>query len=343
MVGVGRGAKDGLLIKDAEALELMERVDTLVIDKTGTLTEGHPQVQRVMATAGFTHDDGLRIAASLEQLSEHPLAAAIVAFASEQGLALEPVAGFDSVTGQGVRGEIRGQRVLLGNSQLMRQAGVDCAVVAAEAQALRELGQPVMLLSDAQRIAGFISVADPIKPTTEEAIAQLRQAGVRIVVLTGDNAITAAAVAQQLALDEVHAEVLPNDKYEHIRQLQSAGHIVAMAGDGINDAPALAQANVGIGMGTGTDVAMHSGRTVLIKGDLRGIAKARTLSRETMRNIRQNLFFAFVYNFIGVPIAAGVLYPTFGLLLSPMLASAAMSLSSVCVVSNALRLRHVAL
>ena len=250
---------------------------------------------------------------------------------------------FDSITGQGVRGEIRGQRVLLGNSKLLQDAEIDCAVVDADARAARELGQTVMPLSIDQRIAGLIGVADPIKPTTVEGISKLRTAGVQIVVLTGDNAVTVGAVAKQLGLDDVQAEMLSDDKFKKARALQAAGRNVATAGDGINDAPALAQADVGIAMGTGTDVAMHSGRIVLIKGDLRGIAKARILSRQTMRNIRQNLFFAFVYNFIGVPIAAGVLYPTFSILLSPILASAGMSLSSVCVVGNAARLHRATL
>ncbi len=343
MVGIGRGARDGVLIKDAEGLELMEKVDTLVVDKTGTLTEGRPKVQRVIAAEGFGEDEVLKIAASLEKMSEHPLAAAILEHAGEKKVELETVAGFDSVTGKGVRGEIAGRRVVLGNAPLMQDAGIDFGTLDAQAQALREQGQTVMLLGVDGHSAGLIGVADPIKASTAEAIKQLHDAGVRIVMLTGDNAVTAAAVAKQLGLDEVQADVLPEDKYKAVKALQQKGRIVAMAGDGVNDAPALAQANVGIAMGTGTDVAMQSARIVLVKGDLRGIAKARSLSRQTMRNIRQNLFFAFFYNFIGVPIAAGVLYPWFGLLLSPMIASAAMSLSSVSVIGNALRLRRASL
>ncbi len=343
MVGVGRGARDGVLIKDAEGLELMEKVDTLVVDKTGTLTEGRPKVQRVVAAEGFGEDEVLKIAASLEKMSEHPLAAAILEHAGEKKVTLENVAGFDSVTGKGVRGEIAGRHVALGNAALMRDAGIDFGTLEAQAQALREQGQTVMLLGVDGHSAGLIGVADPIKASTAEAIKQLHDAGVRIVMLTGDNAVTAAAVARQLGLDEVQADVLPEDKYKAVKALQQKGRIVAMAGDGVNDAPALAQANVGIAMGTGTDVAMQSARIVLVKGDLRGIAKARALSQQTMRNIRQNLFFAFFYNFIGVPIAAGVLYPWFGLLLSPMIASAAMSLSSVSVIGNALRLRRASL
>jgi len=339
MVGVGRGARDGVLIKDAEALERMEKVDTLVVDKTGTLTEGRPRLQQIIAAPGFTENQVLQFAASLEKMSEHPLAAAILDHAREQGVALEPVSDFASVTGKGVRGEIGGKTVLLGNGKLMADAGIAVADLEGQAKALREQGQTVMLIGVDGKPAGALGVADPIKASTAEAIAALRKAGIRIVVLTGDNAITAAAVARQLGIDDFEAEVLPEDKYKKVKALQAEGRIVAMAGDGVNDAPALAQANVGIAMGTGTDVAMQSARIVLVKGDLRGIAKAQALSRQTMRNIRQNLFFAFIYNFIGVPIAAGMLYPAFGLLLSPMIASAAMSLSSVSVIANALRLR----
>ncbi|MEO6565288.1 MAG: copper-translocating P-type ATPase, partial [Casimicrobiaceae bacterium] len=343
MVGVGRGAQDGVLIKDAEALERMEKVDTLVIDKTGTLTEGRPRVQQVIAAPGFTESQVLQFAASLERMSEHPLAAAILDHARESGVELLPVDDFSSITGQGVRGKIGGQTVLLGNARLMAGAGVASADLDTRGTALREQGQTVMLISVDGKPAGAVGVADPIKASTAEAIADLRKAGIRVVVLTGDNAATAAAVARQLGIDEFEAEVLPEDKYRKVKALQAQGRIVAMAGDGVNDAPALAQANVGIAMGTGTDVAMQSARIVLVKGDLRGIARAQTLSRQTMRNIRQNLFFAFVYNFAGVPIAAGVLYPTFGILLSPMIASAAMSFSSVSVIGNALRLRRAAL
>lgn len=343
MVGVGRGATEGVLIKDAEALELMEKVDTLVIDKTGTLTEGKPKVQSVVAASGFDEAQVLRHAASLDALSEHPLALAIVNYAREKNLSLEPVTQFESVTGKGVRGQIDGKLVLFGNMRLMEAEKIDVSAVAEQVQTLRELAQTVMFLSVDGKLAGIVSVADPIKPTTREAIDQLHAAGLRIIVLTGDNATTAAAVAKQLGLDDFSADVLPEDKLNYLKALQQEGRIVAMAGDGVNDAPALAQANVGIAMGTGTDVAMNSARIVLVKGDLRGIAKARLLSQHTIKNIRQNLFFAFVYNFLGVPIAAGVLYPWLGLLLSPMIASAAMSLSSVSVITNALRLRNKAL
>jgi heavy metal translocating P-type ATPase len=340
MVGVGRGARDGVLIKDAEALERMEEVDTLVVDKTGTLTEGRPRLQQVIAAPGFTENDVLQFAASLEKMSEHPLAAAILDHAKERGVALRPVANFTSVTGKGVRGDIDGKALLLGNARLMADAGVAIDLLEGQAKTLREQGQTVMLVGVNGQPAGALGVADPIKESTAAAIAQLHNAGIRVVLLTGDNAITAAAVAKKLGIDEFEAEVLPEDKYRKVKALQEQGRVVAMAGDGVNDAPALAQADVGIAMGTGTDVAMQSARIVLVKGDLRGIAKARALSRQTMRNIRQNLFFAFVYNFLGVPIAAGVLYPVFGVLLSPMIASAAMSLSSVSVIGNALRLRH---
>ncbi|MBC7944126.1 MAG: copper-translocating P-type ATPase, partial [Burkholderiales bacterium] len=343
MVGVGRGATEGVLIKDAEALELMEKVDTLVIDKTGTLTEGKPKVQRIVSASGVTESEVLHYAASLDALSEHPLALAIVNHAKEQNLSPKPVTQFESVTGQGVRGHIDSKLVLLGNMRLMEAEKIDVSSVDNEVRTLRELAQTVMFLSVDGKLAGIVSVADPIKATTREAIEQLHAAGLRIVVLTGDNATTAAAVAKQLGLDDFRADVLPEDKLNYLKALQQEGRIVAMAGDGVNDAPALAQANVGIAMGTGTDVAMNSARIVLVKGDLRGIAKARLLSQHTMKNIRQNLFFAFIYNFLGVPIAAGVLYPWLGLLLSPMIASAAMSLSSVSVIMNALRLRNKAL
>ncbi|MBA3695606.1 MAG: heavy metal translocating P-type ATPase [Methylotenera sp.] len=350
MVGIGRGAQEGVLIKDAEALELMEKVDTLVIDKTGTLTEGKPKVQRVISATGFaatgfsaavfTESEVLHYAASLDALSEHPLAVAIVNHAKQQNLALQSVAQFESITGQGVGGQIDGKSVLLGNMRLMEAQSIDVSVLQSDVRALRALGQTVMFLAINKQIAGIVSVADPIKFTTLEAIQQLHSAGLKIVVLTGDNAITAAAVAKQLGLDDFKADVMPEDKLNYLKELQQQGRIVAMAGDGVNDAPALAQANVGIAMGTGTDVAMNSARIVLVKGDLRGIAKARLLSQHTMKNIRQNLFFAFIYNFIGVPIAAGALYPWFGIVLSPMIASAAMALSSVSVITNALRLRN---
>lgn len=339
MVGVGRGAQEGVLIKDAEALELMEKVDTLVVDKTGTLTEGRPKVQRVIAVGALSSGEVLQYAASLDTLSEHPLAIAIVAHARQKGLSPEPVLQFESVTGKGVRGEIGAKRVALGNLRMMQADAVDVAAGEKDAQMLQEQAHTVVFLAVDGQLAGILSVADPIKSTTREAIDQLHAAGLKIVVLTGDNAVTAAAVAKQLGLDDFKADVMPEDKLNHLKALQKQGHIVAMAGDGVNDAPALAQANVGIAMGTGTDVAMNSARVVLVKGDLRGIAKARILSQDTMKNIRQNLFFAFIYNFFGVPLAAGILYPWFGILLSPMLAGAAMSLSSVSVIGNALRLR----
>ena len=339
MVGIGRGAQEGVLIKDAEALELMEKVNAIVIDKTGTLTEGRPQVQRVIGTAGFTSIEVLAYCAALEKLSEHPLAQAITTYATEQAAPVLTVSDFNSLTGKGVRGQIQGKSVALGNLALMQLAGADIAPVAAVVADFRATGETVMFLAIDARLAGFVGVADPIKPTTRQAIIDLKESGVHIVMVTGDNAATAAAVARQVGIDDVKAEVPPEDKYRQVQDLQRAGRIVAMAGDGINDAPALAQANVGIAMGTGTDIAMNSARIVLVKGDLAGIARARILSQKTMRNIRQNLFFAFIYNFIGIPVAAGVLYPTFGVVLSPMIASAAMALSSVSVITNALRLR----
>jgi P-type Cu2+ transporter len=340
MVGIGRGAQEGVLIKDAEALELMEKVDTLVVDKTGTLTEGKPAVQQVIATAAYSEEEVLGLAASLDKLSEHPLAVAIVTRATEKNLALQPVTNFESVTGKGVQGQINGRLVSFGNAALMESLGIAVSAVDADAQKLREQGQTVMYLGVQGELAGIISVADSIKSTTLEAIGQLHASGLKIVMLTGDNAVTAAAVAKNLGLDDFKADVLPEDKLNYIKVLQQQGRLVAMAGDGVNDAPALAQANVGIAMGAGTDVAMNSAGVVLVKGDLRGIAKARMLSQHTMKNIRQNLFFAFVYNFLGVPVAAGILFPWFDILLSPMIASAAMSLSSVSVIGNALRLRN---
>jgi heavy metal translocating P-type ATPase len=343
MVGVGRGAREGVLIRDAEALEWMEKVDTLVIDKTGTLTEGKPAVQQVGAAPGFDGADVLAYAAALETMSEHPLALAIVDYSKIQGVPLPKVEHFDAIPGKGVRGQIGGKTIALGNLLLMQDAGIDTAPLQSEAQRLRELGQTVMFVGIGEHFAGLISVADPIKASAAESIVRLREVGLHIVMLTGDNATTATAVARQLGIEEVMAGLLPADKLQRIQALQKQGRIVAMAGDGINDAPALTQANVGIAMGTGTDVAINSARIVLVKGDLRGIVKARLLSLHTMKNIRQNLFFAFVYNFVGVPIAAGILYPWFGLLLSPMIASAAMSLSSVSVIGNAQRLRNAAL
>jgi heavy metal translocating P-type ATPase len=339
MVGIGRGAQEGILIKDAEALELMEKVDTLVVDKTGTLTEGHPKVQDVIAINGFTENEVLSLAASLEQHSEHPLAQAIVKHANEKNIKVVEAKNFDSITGKGIRGDIDGQSVTVGNAMLMSDVGVDIASLQSKTQELQALAKSVMFLAIDGKAAGLVSVADPIKPTAARAIAELKAAGIRIVLLTGDNVATAISVARQLGIDDVKANVMPVDKYSHVQTLQAAGHIVAMAGDGVNDAPALAQANVGIAMGTGTDIAMNSARIVLVKGDLLGIVRVRSLSQATMRNIKQNLFFAFAYNLIGVPIAAGALYPWFGLLLNPMIASAAMALSSVSVIGNALRLR----
>jgi Cu+-exporting ATPase len=339
MVGTGRGATLGVLVKNAEALEVLEQVDTLVVDKTGTLTEGKPALVAVQVTNGFEENEILQLAASLERASEHPLAEAIVSGAEQRGLTLSPARAFASETGKGVSGEIDGHSVALGNSQLLEQLGINSGVLPQQAEAGRAAGQTVMFVAVDGRAAGSISVADPLKDSTPAAIRDLHAEGLQLVMLTGDNRITAQAVADQLDIDRVEAEVLPQQKAEIVRQLQAEGHIVAMAGDGINDAPALAQAHVGIAMGTGTDVAMESAGVTLVKGDLRGIVRARRLSRAVMRNIRQNLFFAFIYNSLGVPIAAGVLYPLTGLLLSPMLAAVAMSFSSVSVISNSLRLR----
>jgi Cu+-exporting ATPase len=343
MVGTGRGATAGVLIKNAEALEVLEKVNTLVVDKTGTLTEGKPRLVSVAALAGFTDAHVLRLAASLERGSEHPLAAAIVAGAEERKLTLAKAEDFKSVTGQGVTGRIEGRAVALGNEQMMRAFNFAFDAITADADVQRKDGHTVMMVAIDGRPAGLIGVADPIKVSTAEALKMLQDDGVKIVVLTGDNRITAAAVAKKLGIDQVEAEVMPDQKASVVKRLQAEGRIVAMAGDGVNDAPALAQAQVGIAMGTGTDVAMESAGVTLVKGDLRGIAKARRLSRATMRNIRQNLFFAFFYNVLGIPIAAGVLYPVFGLLLSPIIASAAMSMSSVSVITNALRLKRVSL
>lgn len=343
MVGTGRGALAGVLIKNAEALEIMEKVDTLVVDKTGTLTVGKPKLIAVQAEAGFAGDELLRLAASLERASEHPLAEAIVRGAEEKGVELVKVDNFQSVTGKGVTGAVAGRTVAAGNAALLESLGINAGDLSQQADRQRAEGQTVMLLAIDGKAAGLICVADPIKESTAEAIRDLHAEGIKIVMITGDNQITANAVAGKLGIDQIHAEVLPEQKAELIKQLQAEGHIVAMAGDGINDAPALAQAHVGIAMGTGTDVAIESAGITLVKGDLRGIVRARRLSRATMRNIRQNLFFAFVYNAAGVPIAAGVLYPFFGILLSPMIAAAAMSFSSVSVISNALRLRRVEL
>jgi Cu+-exporting ATPase len=343
MVGVGRGATAGVLIRNAEALERFEKVDTLVVDKTGTLTEGKPKVVAVVPVGSLVETDLLRLAASLERGSEHPLAAAIVAAAHERRLPLDEAADFESPTGKGVVGTIGGKRVALGNATLFSDLHIDMRVLAPRADELRRDGATVIFMAVDGLAAGAMAIADPIKPTTPEAVRTLRAEGVRVVMLTGDNRTTAEAVARKLGIDEVHAEILPQDKGKIVRGLRDKGRVVAMAGDGINDAPALAAADVGVAMGTGTDVAIESAGVTLVKGDLTGIMRARRLSAATMRNIRQNLFFAFVYNAAGVPIAAGVLYPLFGVLLSPIFAAAAMSLSSVSVVTNALRLRRVAL
>jgi len=343
MVGVGRGATEGVLIKNAEALEVLEKVDTLVVDKTGTLTEGKPKLSEVVSAAGTDRKEILRLAANLERGSEHPLAAAIVAAAAKEGLPLSSAEDFRSLTGKGVIGKVDGHSVALGNLALLQDLTIDPGSLLARAEELRREGHTVMFVAVDGRTAGLLAVSDPIKESTYEAIKILHEDGLRIVMLTGDSRTTAEAVARRLGIDQVEAEVLPQQKVDVVKRLQSEGRIVAMAGDGVNDAPALAQAQVGIAMGTGTDVAIESAHVTLVKGDLRGIAKARRLSRATMRNIRQNLFFAFVYNVMGVPIAAGVLYPFFGILLSPIIASAAMTFSSVSVIANALRLRRVRL
>ena len=341
MVGTGRGATAGVLIRNAEALEIMEKVDTLVVDKTGTLTEGKPKLVAVQAEAGFSGDELLRLAASLERASEHPLAEAIVRGAEAKGIALVKAENFQSITGKGVSGDVDGHTVAAGNAALLDSLGIGTEGLSQRADKLRAEGQTVMLIAINGTAAGLVGVADPIKESTAEAIRDLHAEGIRIVMITGDSQITANAVAGRLGIDQVHAGVVPEQKAELIKKLQAEGHIVAMAGDGINDAPALAQAHVGIAMGTGADVAMESAGITLVKGDLRGIVKARRLSRATMRNIRQNLFFAFFYNTAGVPLAAGVLYPFFGILLSPMIAAAAMSFSSVSVITNSLRLKRV--
>lgn len=338
MVGIGRGAKSGILIKDAASLEVLEKVDTLVVDKTGTLTQGRPALTEVVSLDGFSDSDILTLSAALEKGSEHPLAEAIVRSAEEKGLDLPKASDFESVTGKGVQGRVGGKSIALGNSKMMEAAGADISALKEDAERLRTQGATAMFLAVDQQIAGLIAVSDPIKDTTESAIRALHAAGLRIVMLTGDNATTAKSVAVKLGIDEVHADVLPEEKSKIVKQLRESGAVVAMVGDGVNDAPALAAAHVGIAMGTGTDVAMESAGLTLLKGDLNGIVGAIRLSRATMRNIRQNLFFAFAYNAVGVPIAAGVLYPYFGILLSPVIAAAAMSLSSVSVVANALRL-----
>ncbi|MBI4166354.1 MAG: heavy metal translocating P-type ATPase [Acidobacteria bacterium] len=343
MVGTGRGARAGVLIRNAEALETLEKVNVLVVDKTGTLTEGKPRLADVRPIAGGNENELLHLAASLERGSEHPLAAAITRSAQERGLPLSDVTEFRSFTGEGVQGKVEGKQVALGNARLFERLSIGLGDLAAEAQSLRREGRTVVFVTVDEKPAGLLAVADSIKATTPEAIRLLHQGNVRIVMLSGDSQHSVEAVGRELRLDEVRGEVPPEQKGEIVKQLQATGRTVAMAGDGINDAPALAQAHVGIAMGTGTDVAMESAGITLVKGDLRGIARARRLSRATMRNIRQNLFFALVYNMVGVPIAAGALYPVFGLLLSPMIAAAAMTFSSVSVITNALRLRKVAL
>jgi Cu+-exporting ATPase len=339
MVGMGRGAEAGVLIKNAEVLERLEKIDTLVIDKTGTLTEGKPKVVAVRAFGEVAESDLLRLAASLENSSEHPLAAAIVEAASQRGLTLAPVASFDSLSGKGVAGTIEGQRITIGNGSMMQVAAIDVSALEKTAEEMRQEGATAVFVAIDGRPCGLLAIADPIKATTPEAMRSLRNAGIRIVMLTGDNRTSADAVARKLGIEEVEAEILPEDKARIVERLRRQGRVVAMAGDGVNDAPALAAADVGIAMGAGADAAIQSAGVTLLKGDLQGIATARRLSQATMANIRQNLFFAFAYNAAGVSIAAGVLYPVFGLLPSPIVAAAAMALSSVSVIANALRLR----
>jgi len=339
MVGVGRGAQSGVLIKNAEALERVEKVDTLVVDKTGTLTEGKPKVVAIRAFGGISENDLLRLSASLEHGSEHTLAAAIVQAATDRNLSLAPVQDFDAPSGKGVTGTIDGRRIVIGNQLMMQAGAIDIAALEQTAEESRNEGATAIFIAIDGKPSGVIVIADPIKATTPGAIRSLREAGIRVVMLTGDNKTTAQAVARKLDIADVEADVLPGDKGKVVERLRKEGRIVAMAGDGVNDAPALAAADVGIAMGTGTDVAIESASITLLRGDLQGIVTARRLSQATMRNIRQNLFFAFIYNAIGVPIAAGALYPAFGLLLSPTIAAAAMALSSLSVVGNALRLR----
>ena len=341
MVGTGRGAQEGILIKNAESLELMEKIDVLVLDKTGTLTEGKPKLTSVIAEVGYEQDTILRLAASLEKGSEHPLAKAIIEGAEAKGIRLTGATRFESFTGKGVVGNVNGKEVALGNDKLLEALKIEKTALVDQADGQRSKGETVMLVAIDGELAGLIGVADPIKETTSQALRDLRKAGLRIVMLTGDNEKTAQAVAGQLEIDEIEAGVLPDRKSEVVKRLQNDGYKVAMAGDGVNDAPALARADVGIAMGTGADIAMESAEVTLVKGDLRGIVRARKLSQVTMRNIRQNLFFAFIYNATGVPIAAGILYPIFGLLLSPIIASAAMAFSSVSVIFNALRLKKI--
>ncbi|THV19819.1 copper-transporting P-type ATPase [Peteryoungia ipomoeae] len=341
MVGVGRGASLGVLIKNAEALERFEKVDTLVVDKTGTLTEGRPEVTAIAAVAGISESELLRLAATVERSSEHPLALAIVNAANNRGIALGDATDFDSPVGKGATGVVEGKRLILGSHRIMEEEGVDVTAMTAKAEELRNEGATVIFIAIDGHLAGLFAIADPIKATTPDAVKALIEDGIRVVMLTGDNKTTALAVARRLGISEVEAEVLPEDKSKIVSRLRSEGRIVAMAGDGVNDAPALAAADVGVAMGTGTDVAIESAGVTLLKGDLQGIVRARQMSRATMRNIRQNLFFAFIYNAAGVPVAAGVLYPVFGLLLSPIIAAAAMALSSVSVIANSLRLRSM--
>ncbi|HKD13067.1 MAG TPA: heavy metal translocating P-type ATPase, partial [Candidatus Angelobacter sp.] len=343
MVGAGRGAHAGVLIKNAEALEAMEKVDTLVLDKTGTLTEGKPKVVQVIASQNFSEAEVLRMAATLERSSEHPLAAAVQKEAGERTLRLGTSGNFQSVTGKGIVGEVDGREVAVGNLLLFKDRGIESGDLGHRAEELRQKGQTVMLVAVQGQAVGLIAVADPVKASAREAVPELRRRGLNLVMLTGDSHTTAQAIAAELGINEFEAGVLPEKKSDVVKRLQNQGRTVAMAGDGINDAPALAQADVGIAMGTGTDVAIESADITLIKGDIAGILRARRLSKATMGNIRQNLFFAFIYNVLGVPIAAGVLYPFFGLLLQPMFAAAAMSFSSVSVIGNALRLRRVKL
>jgi Cu+-exporting ATPase len=339
MVGVGRGAQAGVLIKNAEALERMEKVDTLVVDKTGTLTEGKPKVVSIVAAAGFQESEILRLAASVERASEHPLADAIVWAAKERNLELGEVEGFDAPTGKGATGKVDGKTVVLGSSNYLKSLGIDPEPLSEQAERLRGDGATVINIAVDGRLAGLFAIADPVKPSAPEALKALAAEGIKVMMLTGDNRTTATAVARKLGISDVEAEVLPDQKIAVVTRLQKARRIVAMAGDGVNDAPALAAADVGIAMGTGTDVAIESADITLLQGDLTGIVRARRLSQATMNNIRQNLFFAFIYNAAGIPIAAGILYPSFGILLSPVIAAAAMALSSVSVVANALRLR----
>jgi Cu+-exporting ATPase len=343
MVASGKGAENGILFRNAEAIESLRKVDVLIVDKTGTLTEGRPKVAGLETLPEWLPDDLARLTAALEQGSEHPLAAAIVAYVQEKGISIPKVESFQTLTGKGLKGKADGRVIALGNRALMEEIGVDTAPFLVRAEERRREGQTVLFVAVDGRLAGILAVADPVKASAPDALRRLKEEGVRVIMLTGDNATTAQAVARRLGIDEVISEVLPDQKADAVKRLQAQGKTVAMAGDGVNDAPALAQAHVGIAMGTGADVAMHSAGVTLVKGDLRGIVRARRLSRAAMANIRQNLFFAFVYNVLGVPIAAGALYPFFGLLLSPIIASAAMTFSSVSVISNALRLRRASL